>query len=548
MRLASAKALSRPHLFDGVTSLYALLSTVHLISAYVGPLLRIRNPYDESLKDFYPYKNTRTVNPADVLDFTGGRTPYVNQVYDQTGNSRHGAPLTSPTQSHIGMSEPVLDFSGEFPSLFFGAQAPGQMMGLASTLDFGQNLPQISAAAVFRSIYNISAGNKNIVAVCNNAAATRLQLSVGFATNQFSGGGRRLDGDSFKTITGPQYDTLWHVHMGRHDCGAARGYHHVDDVMAVDLSFQTAGNMSNTASGQTVTWGAAVSRQGGFIGGSTTLLALLTSAGPEVASLIPRMRRLIPGGGFNHTLTVLFNQPQAQGGQGFCGDQTNFWIGHSLGDATPGTIYKTTYAGAAVANFSAIVSHAQSVFLRGDTGNLCVGDYDTTGVNAPKLQEMNKTTGAAVRNWQFTGVGHAKAPTMCYHSAGKILLITHPDTTFTGAPRVSLVTISDDGTFSVGQEWDFRVPYGQVQGCVFQNGSLYVIVDDCVADASHANGTIYKFALDAGSRFARVVTTFPQMRAQGGEQEGLTYDGVNWYQITNSDGTNCVVNALAGMT
>lgn len=558
-RTAVLRPRRRP-LLDGTPGLYAVLGLQKLLSSYAGPLVRGRRAYDETERDFYP-DQTGWVSSEEIKSWGGGRPIYCTKWYDQTGNLHHGIPTTTAAQSHAGMMEPVFDLSGKYPSLFFGgaATAPCQALIIDGSRDFLRNRGAISYVAVARSYVHASASNRAIVAGAKNDSASRAQISVAFPTTTYSTGGRRQNADSFTAIDGPAADTDWHVFVARLDYANADIFFDVDRVAAANTSWLTAGVTPDADAFWEVNIGMATNRSGGFFAGQMTAVILMTTADPATARLVDSLRSLFPIGnngvrsvGHSHTLTSKFTT--TTGGQGFCGDQTNFWIGFSVGDGGAGTIYKVDYAGVAVDDWSAIVTHAQSVFLRPDNDTLCVGDYDSTGVNAPKLQEMSKVDGAAVRDWQFTGVGYAKAPTFCYYAADQVLLLTHPDMTFTGAPQISLVQINDNETFSVLNSWRFENCLGVMQGLQVKDGFVYAITADDAVEPSHANGTIYKLRLDggdgtdSGAGKVAVVASFPQMRAQGGESEGITWDGLAWYMITNADGATIRVNTVGGLT
>lgn len=551
--VGAAEAVQRP--LDSVASIYATMGVVRLLKTHRGPIVKIRRAYDEVEQDFYPEQFSGRLNANLIRTWLGGRTGYFSELYDQTGNSHKAVCTTTAAQSKLGQMQPVVDLTSSFPTMFFGSgTAPGQGMILSTSQGFARNSGGITLAVTWRSIVNSSAGNRVVVAVSKNDSATRAQISSGFPAATWSAGGRRQNGDSFTPLAGPNYDTDWHIHVARLDYANADIFYDVDATAGSNTSWLTAGTTPDADAFWEVNIGMNSGRSAGFVSGQVSAIVLMSSVATPSADLVTALAPTKATGGHSHTLTSLFTVSSPVGGQGFCGDQTNFWIGHSIGDGGAGTINKVTYAGAAVADWSAIVDHAQSVFLRPDNDTLMVSNYDSTGATAPKLQEMSKTDGTAIRDWQFTGVGYAKAPTMCYYGTDQILLATHPDMDFEGAPHVSLVQINDNETFSVLNSWRFTNCLGQLQGMVYKDSYLYVIIDDDTVNADRANGTIYKLQLvggandDSGAGSVTIVASFPQMRAKGGEQEGLTWDGAAWYQITNADGTTVRVNAITGLT
>lgn len=97
---------------------YAL---VRLLTAYTGPVVRVRRDYDESENDFYAdlYGNLTTFingQGISIEEWLGTDVGYVTTWYDQSGNGRHATQSTLNSQPILDTANYTIDFKNNSAS------------------------------------------------------------------------------------------------------------------------------------------------------------------------------------------------------------------------------------------------------------------------------------------------------------------------------------------------------------------------------------------------------------------------------------------------
>lgn len=83
--------------FDGIT-FAALYGLKRFLTAYTGPLIRLRRNSDNAEDDFYPVSDTGLVDQEAIDDFLGVASPFMPTWYDQSGNGRNATQVTTSYQ------------------------------------------------------------------------------------------------------------------------------------------------------------------------------------------------------------------------------------------------------------------------------------------------------------------------------------------------------------------------------------------------------------------------------------------------------------------
>lgn len=118
-----AIALTTAILDRVTTAPYSAYSVRQLYSTYAGAALRVRRASDNAEQDI-GFTTTGTLNTTSLLSFCAGTDGFVTTWYDQTGNTRHLAQVTTAAQGQI-VSAGTLLRQDNSPALVFAA---GQWM------------------------------------------------------------------------------------------------------------------------------------------------------------------------------------------------------------------------------------------------------------------------------------------------------------------------------------------------------------------------------------------------------------------------------------
>lgn len=219
-----------------IDNIFGVYSNKLVIPAYSGPLIRLRRASDNAESDFNPDENG-IVDAAAIATFISATTGHVTIWYDQTGNARNAFQPTSAVQ-------PAINLSGSIPTVEFVSGLDQRLSVTPST--FSQNSAGISLVAVAkRDDTNIS---QALIAVNRGTTPGFRALLGATGSGTHRAGGQRIDADVFDGPTGLTADTDWHVHIGAFDWANADLFYRRDDETDDDLTFQTAGNSSDTAS------------------------------------------------------------------------------------------------------------------------------------------------------------------------------------------------------------------------------------------------------------------------------------------------------------
>lgn len=127
--------------------LYATSGLCRLLSAYGGPLVRMRRASDGAETDI-GFVEDGGLDVAALLAFAGASSAYSTLWHDQTGNGHHGAQATGAAQPRL-VNAGVLDVgpNGKPALVFSGAQ----YLELQSSVGFIRNVADATFAAVSRA-------------------------------------------------------------------------------------------------------------------------------------------------------------------------------------------------------------------------------------------------------------------------------------------------------------------------------------------------------------------------------------------------------------
>lgn len=129
----SQKPLSVPFVgaLDAFTSglILALSLCRRLLTAYTGPLIRVRRSSDDDEADFYPQSNG-FLDAAAVLAFCGAGDGFVTNIYLQGGDGADAVQATTSLQCKI-VAAGTLVAVGSFPAV---RAPPGGGVGYTATL------------------------------------------------------------------------------------------------------------------------------------------------------------------------------------------------------------------------------------------------------------------------------------------------------------------------------------------------------------------------------------------------------------------------------
>ena len=199
----------------------------------------------------------------------------------------------------------------------------------------------------------------------------------------------------------------------------------------------------------------------------------------------------------------------SHGGQGLANDGTYFYWGHNNGAGVNGTIYKIKINdGSEVDSFTG-PPHAAGGDWREDHNTLL---FSSGSSETPEVWEINPSTGAKIREWDFSGEGYNQGALIAYKSEERIYLFTSNSSGF----KIREYQINDDGTWSaIGIEYSHS-SLGTPQGLDFIDGHLYYLYDNGISKLQLND--------DGGITILETLSSLP-----GGEKEGLTYLNGQFY-------------------
>ena len=219
----------------------AAYSLRNLSASYTGSVVEVRRSSDDAEDSF----TAAEVADGTLVTWVGaGNDGFVKNWYDQSGNNNHATQGTDASQPKIVDSGSLvsggLDFDGVDDSLalsgsgldIFKDVGYGQVFAVATSNETG-----LAFGAIFR--------------LKTNTGPTRYSIGESNATNgSYRIGGRRLDSDSFDSTTASTpHGATQKVVTGFLNYADGEAYIYQNGVnIGTDLSFQTAGNTSNTSS------------------------------------------------------------------------------------------------------------------------------------------------------------------------------------------------------------------------------------------------------------------------------------------------------------
>lgn len=103
--------------FDSLATPHRALSVRRLLSAYTGPLLRVRRSSDNTEQDI-SYDSAGDLDTAALLAFAGSGSAYIVTWYDQAGSARNVTQPTTGAQPRI-VNAGALDVLNTKPSIVF---------------------------------------------------------------------------------------------------------------------------------------------------------------------------------------------------------------------------------------------------------------------------------------------------------------------------------------------------------------------------------------------------------------------------------------------
>lgn len=223
----------------------------------------------------------------------------VSQWSDKSGNGRNVEQLTGSQRPAYGSVQldgiDVLTFDG----------SNDRLAGTTNLSGLSQDVSGLSLFVVRRFLAE-PAAVQHIIAISTSAAGTlRSIVGGGIVAQRNTTGSRRLDGDSFQSISGSvSIGTAWNVVGGVFDFANTDAFLYVDGTQAAtNGSFQSAGNTSNTAPA-VITLGSNPGQVGAFFAGDLAeVIAINGAATTDIRQRIEGylawkwgLESLLPGG------------------------------------------------------------------------------------------------------------------------------------------------------------------------------------------------------------------------------------------------------------
>ncbi|WP_428029826.1 arabinofuranosidase catalytic domain-containing protein [Ancylobacter sp.] len=156
--------------------LYATSGLCRLLSAYGGPLVRMRRASDGAETDI-GFVEDGGLDVAALLAFAGASSAYSTLWHDQTGNGHHGAQATGAAQPRL-VNAGVLDVgpNGRPALVFSGAQ----YLELQSSVGFVRDVAAATYAAVSRAT---AASGQSVLATSTTGSAAQARSILAYSPN-----------------------------------------------------------------------------------------------------------------------------------------------------------------------------------------------------------------------------------------------------------------------------------------------------------------------------------------------------------------------------
>ena len=231
--------------FTGLLDLYGGAAAAYSLRALsagwvAGDVVLVRRSSDSSQLGF----TANEVANGTLTTWTGAGDGFVATWYDQSGNGCDATQATTTTQPKIVAAGVLvvggLDFDGVDDALML----TGSGLDIMKDVGYGQ-------AFIVGTSRETAVSSAKILLFATPSGSARFNLGDSSTGNErFRFGGRRLDADSFQvTNSSTIHGNVEHLWTGFLNYTDAESYLYKDGVnVMTDLTFQTAGNTSDTSS------------------------------------------------------------------------------------------------------------------------------------------------------------------------------------------------------------------------------------------------------------------------------------------------------------
>ena len=231
--------------FEGLLDLYpgaaAAYSLRALTSGWLaGDVVEVRRSSDSTTDTF----TASQITNGDLVAFCGVGDGFVSTWYDQSGNGKDATQATTTAQPKIVDAGALVTGGLDFDGVDDQLDLSGTGLDIFKNVGYGQ------AFAVATSD-ETGLATANILGASTGLGVTRFLISESNVTaGSFRFGGRRLDADAFDSTTASvAHGNTEKLVTGFANWTDAEAYLYQNGSnVGTDLSFQTAGNTSNTSS------------------------------------------------------------------------------------------------------------------------------------------------------------------------------------------------------------------------------------------------------------------------------------------------------------
>lgn len=223
----------------------AVLYSLRRVNAqYAGACIRVRRSSDNAERDIGFVGEW--LNIAELLSFVGSATGQITAWHDQSGSRHTASQATNSRQPFIVDSGALLTVNG-LPALDFrGSQ----------WLDFTSSGSSLFTSKSYANIFSVhkadttTAAGEEIIAVRTNGSVNRIDFRINSTSNRQRLGGRRLDANSFQSITSDtDHGMAQHQYSGLIEWANSDAYLYQDGVLvASSTSYQTDGDSESSNS------------------------------------------------------------------------------------------------------------------------------------------------------------------------------------------------------------------------------------------------------------------------------------------------------------
>ena len=232
--------------FTGLLDLYSGAKAAYSLRALsrgwlAGDVVEVRRSSDSATADF----TASQVSGGALATWVGaGNDGFVSTWYDQSGNANDATQGTTTSQPKIVDAGALVTGGLDFDGVDDELNLAGPALDIFKNVGYGQVFSVATSDETGRSTANIIGFETELI-------GRRFLLSESNATAaSFRVGGRRLDADSFDSTTASvAHGNTEKLVTGSANWADAAAYIYQNGAnVGTDLSFQTAGNTSNTSS------------------------------------------------------------------------------------------------------------------------------------------------------------------------------------------------------------------------------------------------------------------------------------------------------------